>query len=140
MKFAQRVWKLLVGVKDALALVFLLLFFSALYGVLMARPAAGRIEDGALLLKLDGSIVEEKSRVDPLSMLMSSEAPAGQYQARDIERALRLAATDTRIKVVVLDMSRFLGGGMVHIEEIGKELDGVRKAGKPVLALSLIHI
>lgn len=136
MKFAHRVWKLLVGVKDALALVFLLLFFGALYALLMARPAAGKIEDGALLLKLDGAIVEEKSKADPLSMLMSSEAPSGQYQARDIERALQLAATDKRIKVVVLDMSRFLGGGMVHIEEIGQALDGVRKAGKPVLAFA----
>lgn len=136
MKFAHRVWKLLVGVKDALALVFLLLFFGLLYAVLTSRPAATRIEDGALLLDLNGSIVEEKSRPDPLSLLVGTEAPSGQFQARDIERALRLAATDKRIKVVVLDMSRFLGGGMVHIEEIGQALDEVRKAGKPVLAFA----
>lgn len=136
MKFAHRVWKLLVGVKDALALVFLLLFFGLLYAVLTARPAATRIQDGALLLDLNGSIVEEKSRPDPLSLLASSQAPAGQFQARDIERALKVAATDKRIKVVVLDMSRFLGGGMVHIEEIGRALDDVRKAGKPVLAFA----
>ncbi|TCM19495.1 protease-4 [Novosphingobium sp. PhB165] len=136
MKFAHRVWRLLVAVKDALALVFLLLFFGALYALLMARPAATRIQDGALLLDLNGSIVEEKSRIDPLALLLGSKAPAGEYQARDLERALHLAATDSRIKVVVLDMSRFLGGGMVHIEEIGQSMDEVRKAGKPVLTFA----
>ncbi|WP_395331548.1 signal peptide peptidase SppA [Novosphingobium sp. BL-8H] len=136
MKFAHRVWKLLVGVKDALALVFLLLFFGLLYAVLTSRPAATRIQDGALVLDLNGSIVEEKSRPDPFSLLAGSQAPAGQFQARDVERALKLAATDKRIKVVVLDMSRFLGGGMVHIEEIGQALDDVRKAGKPVLTFA----
>ncbi len=136
MTFARKIWNLLVGVKDALALIFLLLFFALLYAALSSRPAPGKIVDGALLLDLDGSIVEEKSKVDPLKLLMSAESPAGEYQARDIERALRLAATDARIKVVVLDMSRFLGGGMVHIEEIGKALDAVRKAGKPVLTFA----
>ncbi|WP_324696207.1 signal peptide peptidase SppA [Novosphingobium aerophilum] len=136
MTFARKIWKLLVGVKDALALIFLLLFFALLYAALTARPSAGKIENGALLLELDGNIVEEKSNIDPLKLLMSTEAPAGEYQARDIERALALAATDSRIKVVVLDLSRFLGGGMVHIEEIGKSLDAVRKAGKPVLAFA----
>lgn len=136
MTFARKIWKLLVGVKDALALMFLLLFFALLYAALASRPAPGRIESGALLLELDGNIVEEKSKVDPLSLLMSAESPAGEYQARDIERALRLAASDSRIKVVVLDMSRFMGGGMVHIEEIGRALDAVRKAGKPVLTFA----
>ncbi|PZQ55513.1 MAG: signal peptide peptidase SppA [Novosphingobium pentaromativorans] len=136
MTFARKIWKLLVGVKDALALIFLLLFFALLYAALSSRPGPGKIVDGALLLDLNGSIVEEKSKVDPIGLLMSAEAPAGEFQARDVERALRLAATDKRIKVVVLDMSRFVGAGMVHIEEIGKALDAVRKAGKPVLAFA----
>jgi protease-4 len=136
MTFARKIWKLLVGVKDALALIFLLLFFALLYAALSSRPSPGKIVDGALLLELDGNIVEEKSNVDPLSLLMSTESTSSEFQARDLERALRLAARDSRIKAVVLDMSRFLGGGMVHIEEIGKALDEVRKAGKPVLTFA----
>jgi protease-4 len=136
MTFARKIWKLLVGVKDALALIFLLLFCAVLYAALSSRPGPGKIVDGALLLDLNGSIVEEKSRIDPLSLLMSAEGSAGEFQARDVERALRLAAADSRIKVVVLDMSRFLGAGMVHIEEIGRALDAVRKAGKPVLTFA----
>ena len=42
MKFAGRVWRLLVGIKDGLVLAFMLLFFFALYAVLTARPSPSR--------------------------------------------------------------------------------------------------
>ena len=44
MRFVKAVWKLLVGIKDALVLLFMLLFFGLLYAALSARPAA--IGDG----------------------------------------------------------------------------------------------
>lgn len=136
MRFARKVWKLLVAIKDALALMFLLLFFGLIYAALAARPSAGRVEDGALLLRLDGTVVEEKSRPDPFALLMSGDGPVREYQARDVERALRLAAKDKRIKAVVLDLSRFLGGRFVHLADIGAALDEVRRAGKPVLTFA----
>ncbi|WP_232495921.1 signal peptide peptidase SppA [Novosphingobium kaempferiae] len=139
MRFARKVWKLLVAVKDALALLFLLAFFGVIYAALMARPAPGRVEDGALLLSLDGTVVEEKSKADPLALLAGSGERMQEFQARDVERALRLAATDTRIKAVVLDLSRFLGGRYVHLHDIGAAMDAVRKAGKPVLTFANVY-
>ena len=136
MKFASKVWKLLVAFKDALSLLFLLLFFGLLYAALSVRPVPGPVQDGALLLDLDGVIVEERSAIDPLQLLISTEAPAGEFQARDVERALRAAAQDDRVKVVVLDLSRFLGGGLVHLHDIGAAMDAVRAAGKPVLTFA----
>lgn len=140
MKFARKVWKLLVGIKDALALLFLMLFFGLLYVALSSRPMAGRVEKGALLLDLDGVIVEEKSKADPFNLLLAGQAPTREFQARDIERALHLAATDNRVKVVVLDLSRFMGGRFVHLREIGRALDDVRKAGKPVLTFANAYL
>ncbi|SFG18314.1 protease-4 [Novosphingobium sp. CF614] len=140
MKFASKVWKLLVGVKDALALLFLVMFFGLIYAALSARPAAGSVEKGALLLDLNGVIVEEKSKVDPFDLLLSGEAPTREFQARDIERALRLAAKDDRVKVVVLDLSRFMGGRFVHLRGIGAAMDEVRKAGKPVLTFANAYL
>lgn len=139
MKFARKVWKLLVAVKDALALLFLLLFFGMIYAALAARPMPGRVTTGALLLDLDGTVVEEKSEVDPLDLLTSPRGGAHEFAARDIERALRLAATDDRVKVVVLDLSRFMGGRFVHLHDIGAAMDAVRKAGKPVLTFANIY-
>jgi protease IV len=140
MAFARKVWHLLVGIKDGLVLLFMLLFFMLLYGVLTARSSAGLVRDGALLLRLDGAIVEEPRAQDPLEMLLSDTVPAQEYRARDLARAVRLAASDDRIKAVVLDLSRFTGGGMVSLTELGEAMDEVRKAGKPVLTYAVGYV
>ncbi len=139
MSFARKVWHLIVAVKDGLSLVFLLLFFFAIYAVLTARPSPAAVREGALLLELDGTIVEEKSEISLLQALMAQEAPAGEYDVQDLVRAIDAAATDGRIKAVVLDLSRFVGGGQVHIEEVGAALDRVRAAKKPVLAWAVAY-
>ena len=140
MEFAGKVWKLLVGIKDGLVLLVMLLFFMALYGALTARPNPGAVREGALVIKLSGNVVEEPAVADPLATLMSGAAPANQYRARDIVHALRTAAKDDRVKAVVLDLSRFTGGGQVHLMEIAEAIDEVRAAKKPVLAWAVGYI
>ncbi len=137
MLFARKVWKILVAIKDGLVLCLMLLFFVTLFGLLSGRPSTGQVREGALLLALNGAVVEEPAVVDPFASLLSTSAPTKEYRARDIVQALNAAAKDDRIKAVVLDLSRFTGGGLVHMEEIGAALDGVRAAKKPVLAHAL---
>ena len=133
MSFVGKVWKILVGIKDGLVLLFMLLFFVALFGVLSARPNPGQVRDGALLIDLSGIVVEEKSQIDPIQAILSRSVPVGETRARDVVRALDAAATDNRVKAVVLDLTTFLGGGQVHLKDIGAAMDRVRKAKKPVL-------
>ncbi len=137
MIFARKVWHLLVAIKDGMVLLFMLLFFLLLYAALSGRPNAAQVNEGALLLKLDGAVVEEPSITDPLELLFSQQAPIKEYRARDMANAIRAAASDDRIKAVVLDLSRFTGGGLVHMQELGAALDTVRAAKKPVLAFAV---
>jgi len=139
MSFARKVWHLLVAVKDGLSLVFLLLFFALLYAALTARPSPAQIRDGALLLELNGVVVEEKSIIDPFEALLLGSAPMGEYQSRDLVQAIEAAAADDRIKAIVLDMTNFLGGGQVHLEAVGAALDRARAAEKPVLAFATVY-
>ena len=133
MEFAKKVWKLLVAIKDGLSLVFLLLFFALLFAILTARPNPAAVKDGALVLDLEGFIVEEKTPIDPFQALLSSRAPTGEHDVQDVVHALETAADDDRIKAVVIDMRGFLGAGAVHLLEVGKAMDKVRAAKKPVL-------
>lgn len=139
MSFAGKVWRLLVGIKDGLALLFLLLFFWALFMVLASRPSPGLVREGALLLELNGTVVEEVSPVDPLNILLSSAVPTREYAARDLVRAIDDAAKDDRIKAIALDLSTFLGGGHVHMQAIGDALDRFRQTKKPVLAYAVAY-
>jgi protease-4 len=140
MSFARKVWGLLVAIKDGLSLVFLLLFFAALYAILTARPSPAAVREGALLLDLDGSIVEEKAAIDPIRTLISGQAPAGEYDVQELVHAIDAAAKDDRIKAIVLDLSRFTGGGQVHIEDVGAALDRFRQTKKPVLAWAVGYV
>ena len=139
MGFAGKVWRLLVGIKDGLVLLFMLLFFWALFAVLTARPSPAQVREGALLLDLDGAVVEERTPIDPIAALLSQSAPVGEYQARDLVRAIDKAAEDDRITAVVLDLDGFLGAGQVHLQDIGEALDRVRAAQKPVLTYATAY-
>ncbi len=126
-------WRLLVGIKDALVLVFLLLFFGLLFAVLNSRPNPAAIRDGALVLDLDGTIVEQPEEQAPFAAL-SGQPAAKQFRLRDVVRALDAARTDARVKAVVLDLDGFGGGYPSALNEVAEAIGRVRAARKPVLA------
>jgi protease-4 len=132
MKFARSVWKILVAIKDGLVLLLLLLFFGGLYALLALRPAPGTVQAGALYLALEGPVVEERARVRA-TQLLSGGGPSKAVQERDLVRAMESAATDERIKAVVLDLEGFGGGSQVAMTRIGAAMDKVRAVKKPVL-------
>ncbi len=130
MKFARAIWKLLVGIKDGLVLLLLILFFTGLYGALSARPAP--IKDGVLDLNLNGSVVEQPSRREWSDVAGSSRVQ--QYRLRDLVIALDKAKDDSRIKAVALDLDGFTGGGATAVGDLAEAVRRVRAAGKPVIA------
>jgi protease IV len=136
MAFMKSVWRFLVIIKDGLALLFLLLFFVALYAFLSSGPNPGAVRDGALYLQLDGVVSEQPAALDPVEVLMSQRVPVREFRQRDILRSLDIAVRDDRIKAVVLDLDRFMGGGQTSLAAIGDRLDKVKKAGKPIYAFA----
>ncbi len=136
MRLLGKVWRLIVGVKDALVLVFMLIFFGGLYALLSANPGVGAAAEGALVLNLGGTIVEQPADADPLDLLSGSSSITREYRLRDVISALEAAATDSRIKAVALDLDIFSGGGQSAMSDVGAAIDKVRRANKPVLAYS----
>ena len=128
MKFVRAIWKLLVGIKDALVLIFMLLFFGMIYAGLSARPAP--VREGVLDLSLKGSVVEQPSRRE-----WSDVAGGGRFErispARPRRRARR-GEGRRRVKAVALDLDGFTGGGQTAIGDLADAVRRVRCAGKPV--------
>lgn len=135
MKLVRGAWKLLVGIKDALVLVAMLLFFALLFAALNSRPTPAAIKDGALVLDLDGAIVEQPEEAPPFAMLSGQEV-GRQYRLRDVVRAIDAAKGDGRVKAIVLDLDRFGGGYPAVLGEVADALVRARTAGKPVLAFA----
>jgi protease-4 len=111
------------------------LFFALLYAFLSASPNPGAVEKGALLLELNGMVSEQPAAVDPIAAIVSQRAPVREHRQRDIVRALDLAVSDHRIKAVVLDLDRFMGGGQASLTEIGDRIDAVRRCWQARLRL-----
>src|SRR6202008_923653 len=83
---------------------------------------------------LSGALVEQPEDVDPLLLFAGASERVKEHRLRDIVRALETASTDDRIKVVVLDLDAFAGGGQAAVQRAAEAVDAVRKAKKPVLA------
>ena len=133
MKFVGKAWRLLVGVKDGLVLIFMLLFFGGLYLALSASPHKDSAARGALRLDLAGAIVEQPSQPDPFAALGGGSITR-EYRLAEIIHALDTAATDDRIRAVALDLDIFTGGGQTALADVGEALDRVRRANKRVVA------
>jgi protease-4 len=131
MKFVRAIWKLLVGIKDARVLLFMVLFFVLLYAGLSARPEP--VGKGILALDLDGAVVEQPSRAT-VSELAAGGRGLKEYRLRDLVAALDEARTDDRVKAVALDLDGFLGGGQAAMADLSDALRRVRASGKPVVA------
>src|SRR4051794_9197209 len=133
MKFVRAIWKLLVGIKDALVLIFMLLFFGMLYGALSARPAP--VKDGVLALDLNGAVVEQPAKVQFSEIANGNRQH--QFALRQLIQVLNKAKTDNRVKAVALDLDGFQGGGHTAIGDLAEAIRGARSAGKPVVVYAL---
>lgn len=137
MQFARAAWKFLVAIKDGMVLIAMLLFFGALYTILSSQPNSGAIRDGALLLDLNGVIVEEPAAPTFEDFLASnSSGSPREYRLRDVVQAIDATVEDDRVKAIVLDLSSFVGGGQTSLTDVGEALDRAKKAGKPIYAFA----
>ena len=72
MNLVRGAWRILVGIKDGLVLLFMLIFFGLLAAALTARPGTKAIGTGALVMELKGSIVEQPASLSPTEFILSS--------------------------------------------------------------------
>lgn len=139
MGFVRGAWKVLVAIKDGLVLLLLLLFFALIFMALSYRPTPVSVNQGALLLDLDGVIVEEPEILNPLELLSGGDAPVRQFRLLDVVHGIRSAADDNRVKAIVLDLDGFMGGGRVAMSEVGDALAMAKAKGKPIYAFATYY-
>jgi protease-4 len=139
MQFARAAWKFLVAIKDGMVLIAMLLFFGALYALLSSQPNSGAIRDGALLLDLNGVIVEEPAAPTFEDFLAGNSDSPREFRLRDVLHAIDATAEDDRVKAIVLDLSSFAGGGQTSLTDVGEALDRAKKAGKPIYAFASFY-
>jgi protease IV len=132
--FFSGLWRGLDALRRALHLILLLLIFGVLLGVL--RGSVPKIPaKAALLIVPEGQLVEQLSG-DPVERAV--EETRGETHREtllwDLTDAIRVAATDSRIAAIALDLQKFDGGTQPTLEELAAALREFRASGKKVIA------
>jgi protease-4 len=131
--FFGLVWRILEGIRRVLHLVLLLVIFgfvlAALHTSIPVVP-----HSAALVIAPEGELVEQLSS-DPVRRALgqASGGPAPETLLRDVTDAIAAAKTDSRIKLIVLDLGSLNTSGLSKLQEIGTALREFRASGKRVV-------
>jgi protease IV len=132
--FFGLVWRILERIRRVLHLVLLLVIFGFILAALHTSiPNVPRT--AALVIAPEGEIVEQLSS-DPVRRALgeASGGPAPETLLRDVTDAIAAAKSDSRIKLIVLDLGSLDASGLSKLQEIGAALRDFRAAGKRVVA------
>jgi protease IV len=132
--FFGLIWRILEGVRKVLHLALLLLIFGFVLAVLHTSiPIVPR--SAALVIAPQGELVEQLSG-DPVRRAFgeASGGPAPETLLRDVTEAIAAAKSDSRIKLIVLDVDELEGSGLSKLQEISAALRDFRTSGKRVIA------
>lgn len=128
------IWRGLDGLRKILHLILLIVIFGVIaWAVSSSMP--GVADRTALVVQPQGRLVEQLSG-DPVQRAI--ENAQGQQRQEtllwDLVEAIRGAATDNRIRVLVLDLDKMEGAGQPELEELASAIGQFRASGKPVIA------
>ena len=116
-------------------LVFVFVLVAVFVALLRSSDEGVLVPDGAaLLVRLDGPVVEAAPDPDPLAIVLSDDNAPRPILLRDIVSTLRTAAEDDRISSIVLDVDGFPGAAPATLRVIGDALDAFADSGKPIYA------
>ena len=117
-----------------LVFIVIILILLAMLGANAPQPLS---ESFALRVAPTGILVDQRSFIDPASLLLSDEDPEEQETVvSDLVEAINKGATDKRVTQLVLEPGRLVGGGLSKMNEIGQALENFKTSGKKIIAVS----
>jgi len=132
-RFFKGFWKIVTGMKNATGNILFLLIIVLIAATAFQSESVSVPESAALIINPTGIIVEQKKAIDPLADFLSDyEGDETETLLIDILDAIKAASTDSRIKMIVLDLRKFQGTAFSKLEEIGDALDDFKSSGKSI--------
>lgn len=142
MSGVSTVFKKLFGLINSIRKIIVNLVFFLVLAILVVFIVAEDEpiivpDQGVVVVKIDGILVEEKTWVDPVDQFVGdtfgSRSEQPETLLRDVLRSIELAAEDERISGIYLDTSNMAGGGLNKLEQVGEALLDFRETGKTVV-------
>ncbi|MGH8201691.1 MAG: signal peptide peptidase SppA [Steroidobacteraceae bacterium] len=133
------IWRGLDGLRKVLHLILLVIFFGLIiWAVSASAPAVP--QRAALVVKPEGQLVEQLSGDAVQRAVENAQGEQRQETLLwDLVEAIRGAASDNRIRVLVLDLDKMQGAGQPELEELASAIGAFRASGKPVIAVGTTY-
>ncbi|HEY7776268.1 MAG TPA: signal peptide peptidase SppA [Kineobactrum sp.] len=129
-------WRALTWFRLALSNILFLVLLVVIYLLYFSGEQKPVPERAALLLNINGSLVDEKSPAQTLQALFGQAAPgSGEVLLRDVLDAINYARTDPAITALVMELDFMVSSGISKHLEIAQALDAFKASGKPVMAM-----
>ena len=130
------IWGAVTRIRLALANILFLLMIALVYFVYIGGAQEPLPEKAALLLNMSGTVVDQRSPVDPLQALLSEPDPTNhEVLLRDVIEAIEYATQDPAINALVMELDFLVYAGISKTQEIVTALQAFRATGKPVVAV-----
>ena len=128
------IWRGLDGLRKVLHLILLIVIFGAIVWAVSSSTPGVRNRT-ALVVRPEGRLVEQLSGDAVQRAIQQAQGQQRQETLLwDLVGAIRAAATDNRIRVLVLDLDDMEGAGQPMLEELAGAIGDFRASGKPVIA------
>ncbi|MAT93855.1 MAG: signal peptide peptidase SppA [Halioglobus sp.] len=135
-RFFRALWNGITRLRLALSNLLFLAMLAIIYFVYVGGAVEPLPERAALLLNMSGTVVDQRSAVDPLEALVSPPTAAThEVLLRDVIDAIEIAAEDPAITALVMELDALGYVGISRTQEISRALDGFRASGKPIVAV-----
>lgn len=130
------IWNGITRIRLALSNILFLVFIALVYFVYLGGPEDSPPEKAALLLNLAGTVVDQRSQVEPLQALLGEPAPEDREMLlRNIIDAINYAKDDPAINSMVMELDNLSYVGISKTQEIAEAMEAFKKTGKPVVAV-----
>ena len=135
-RFFSGIWRGLTRVRLAMSNIVFLAIIAFVYFVYIGGAPEPLPEKAALLLNITGTVVDQKSEVNPVQALLVAPSPEShEVLLRDIIEAIDYAATDPAINSLVMELDSLARLGISKTQEIVDALQKFRESGKPMIAI-----
>lgn len=124
MRWMDRIRRVFI---NGFLLLFLIIFFSTLFSSMPEVP-----EDAILVIEPKGKLVEQIVRPSADSFLFSLPSP-DQVLIADLSRALELAKSDPKIRMVQLKLEKLQQAPLAKLQDLRKAIESFKQSGKPVV-------
>lgn len=135
-RLLSAIWNGITRIRLALSNILFLVMIALLYFVYVGGGQEPLPEQAALLLNMSGTVVDQRSQVEPLQALLGEPSPTDhEVLLRDVIESIEYAAEDPAIHALVMELDSLVYVGISKAQEIVTALERFRESGKPIVAV-----